>query len=448
MLKTKLIPFILTFILIFTFSFSSIYAKPNKATLSPTNLHLVIANETDVTISWNLVSGAYKYEVFRSTYPVNNYIKAGAVTSTSFTETHLSPSTTYSYYVKAVSKFSTSPASEVLLVTTKATEPQQPPLPEEPPISNTKTVLGYATYYYNGDSSSYNSMVTNKDAIDKIATHTYITDPLGNINGLIPVDQINYANNNGIEVLAMISNNFDGSITKTLLESYTNRQNLINNINNQIKTYNYDGVNIDFEGVYYQNRSHLNLFMQELYNSLNPKGYKVTIAVPAKTYDNPLASWNGAFDYAELNKYSDAIVIMAYDEHWSGGAPGSIASIGWVTNVVNYATTVIPPEKILLGVAAYGYDWSSKGGKAYGIDAIYRLATTYNATIQWDSVSASPYFTYTDTDNVLHTVWFENEYSLPFKLNLVNDKNLQGIAIWKLGLENSAYFNKIIEKLR
>ena len=95
-----------------------------------------------------------------------------------------------------------------------------------------------------------------------------------------------------------------------------------------------------------------------------------------------------------LLNYSDQIVLMTYDEHYPGGTPGAIASIGWVENVIKYAVTVIPKEKLLLGTAAYGYDWSSNGTKAYSISGIYNLASTYGAVIKWDSVSQSPYFTY------------------------------------------------------
>lgn len=309
-----------------------------------------------------------------------------------------------------------------------------------------KLVLGFTTYYNSKDSSSYKSMAANTSTIDEIATHTYITDATGNIPAIVPISQITYANNNGIKALAMVSNNFDGNIAKTLLESPINRQALINNILKAIKINRYKGVNIDFEGVYYYDRSYLTTFMSELYSTLNPQGFYVTISVPAKTSDSPTASWNGAYDYAALAKSSNQVVLMTYDEHYPGGAPGTIASISWVENVIKYAVTVIPKEKVLLGTAAYGYDWSSNGTKSYSISAIYNLASTYGAPIKWDSLSQSPYFNYSDAAGISHTVWFENAESLNFKLDLVNSYDISGIAIWKLGLENINYWTSIKPK--
>lgn len=312
-----------------------------------------------------------------------------------------------------------------------------------------KVILGYATYYYPGDSSSYNSITAHSDIINQIATDTYNTDGSGNLTGLLPVDQISYANSKNIDAYAMVANDFDGSIAKTLLESSANRANLINNISNAIRVNNFKGVNIDLEGIYSSDRVYLTTFMRELYAALHPQGYKVTIAVPAKTVESLTDGWAGAYDYAELANNSDEVVIMTYDEHYAGGAPGPIASEGWVQSVVNYAVSNIPSEKILLGIAAYGYDWPSNGAyaKAYGVDSMYNLAASYGAQIKWDPVSDTNYFNYTDSSSIYHSVWFENSTSIAYKLDIVNNNNLGGIAIWRLGLENADYWTSIKTKL-
>jgi spore germination protein YaaH len=137
---------------------------------------------------------------------------------------------------------------------------------------------------------------------------------------------------------------------------------------------------------------------------------------------------------------------MSYDEHGSWSSPGPVASIGWVTNVVNYAKTVIPTNKILLGLAAYGYEWSSAGNKALSLSQIYSRVSTYGGVVQWDTTSHSPYYIYTDTNGIQHTIWFENGDSIAYKCDLVNQNNLLGVGIWRLGLENSAYWNTINTK--
>lgn len=413
------------------------FAKPKGAVAppaAPTGLTATNITSTDVSLSWSSVTGASGYKIFRSTAYDSNYTLISTVYTTSYKNINLTPNTSYWYYVKAYNTSGTSLDSTHIKITTSQV------------AASSKTVLGFTTYYYSGDSSSYNSMTANVSLINEIATDTYKVDNTGSLSGLVPTNQLTFANNNGIKTLAMITNNFDGSIAKSILESPTNRQKLINNILNSLKLNGYKGVNMDFEGIYYYDRTYYTTFMNELYNTLHPQGFTVTISVPAKTSDSPTASWSGAYDYAQLANFSDQVLIMTYDEHYPGGSPGPIASIGWVENVIKYAITVIPREKILLGTAAYGYDWSSLGTKAYSISGINNLAATYNSSIMWDSVSQSPYFNYTDFSGINHSVWFENSTSLSYKLDLVNNYNLSGIGIWRLGLENAAYWTTIKTK--
>lgn len=311
-------------------------------------------------------------------------------------------------------------------------------------------VLGFTTYYSKYDRTSYNSMLANDKLIDEIAAHSPVTDGKGNITGLISEDQITLAYSKNIKPYVLIGNNFSGSVAKELLESPANRQNFINNLLDIMKKYNYKGVNIDIEGVYSENRNHYTAFIKEIYQELNPKGYIVSASVPAKTYDNPKNSWTGAYDYEALSKYLDQLILMAYDEHWSGGPPGAVASIGWVEKILSYTKTVVPGHKIYLGVAAYGYDWpdNGKSAKAYGINGCYNVASKYNAAVKWDAVSKTPYFNYTDEDGVKHSVWFENAQSLGYKLDLAKKYDIGGIAIWRLGLENVDYWEMISKKIK
>ncbi|OBR89660.1 MULTISPECIES: glycosyl hydrolase family 18 protein [Clostridium] len=412
--------------------------KNNSPPPTPTGLTISNISTSSLTLSWSSASGASGYYVYMASPNDANYTKIATVTSTNLIKSGLTSNTNYWFYVTAYNRYGTSTSSiHVTAATLQASII---------PTTSKKQILGFTTYYYSGDSSSYNSMAANTSTIDEIATQTYTTDSLGNISGLVPTNQISYANSNGIKTYAMLQNNFDGNIAKSVLENQTNRQKLENNLLNAIKVNGYKGVNVDLEGVFYYDRNYYTTFVQELYNLLTPQGFSVTLSVPAKTSDSTTNSWSGAYDYAALAKYCDQIAIMTYDEHYPGGTAGPIASISWVENVIKYAVTVIPREKIMLGVAAYGYDWSSNGTKAYGINGMYNIAAANNASILWDNISKSPYFNYTDTSGIAHSNWFENGQSLGYKLDLVNSYNLNGIAIWRLGLENADYWTSIKTK--
>jgi len=65
---------------------------------APTGVGTSGATNTSMTIAWSAVSGAAGYNVFRAGAKVN----ASAVTATSFTDSGLSPATTYSWTVAAL----------------------------------------------------------------------------------------------------------------------------------------------------------------------------------------------------------------------------------------------------------------------------------------------------------------------------------------------------------
>lgn len=239
---------------------------------------------------------------------------------------------------------------------------------------------------------------------------------------------------------------FDANLAHAILSSPKVRSQTIENLLRQAKAWNLSGVHIDFEMVPPQDRQNLNLFMQELYNRLRPEGLEVTIAVPAKTRESLSDWWSGGFDYATLARYSDKMMIMAYDEHWRGGPPGPVASIGWVERVIRFALSQgVPPEKIVLGVPAYGYDWPREGrGVSRTYQEAMEIASRHGARIEWDDTAKVPYFRYGDG----RQVWFENRSSLSHKIELVKKYGLAGISLWRLGQEDPGIWSVIRENLR
>lgn len=178
------------------------------------------------------------------------------------------------------------------------------------------------------------------------------------------------------------------TVASSVLNNASYKNNLINSILASVKNNNFKGVNIDFEMLKSSDRTAFTNFMRDLYNTLHPQGYIVSIALPAKTSDSE--SWVYAYDYAALGGYADQVILMTYDEHYPGGAPGPVASTDWVQRIVNYSVAKIPRSKLLLGIAAYGYDWTVSNGRtistaSYSIQAAYSTAANKGVQVLWDS---------------------------------------------------------------
>jgi len=379
---------------------------------------------------------------------------AAPVSTSSKTSSPVSTTTTQVAKSTVSTSTSATPAVQPAPTPAPAPAPQVPaPKPAPPSIpSSDKLVLGYGTYYSSSDTSSLNSLKSHSTIIDELATHTYIVNTDGSLyiqNNVFPKSQVSFANSNGIKPLAVVRNEFNGDLAHDVLTDSTARTNLLNGIQSSLKSNSFSGVNIDFELLKSSDRDVFTAFMRDLYNMLHPQGFIVSIALPAKTSE--AEKWVYAYDYAKLGSYADQVILMTYDEHYPGGQPGPVASIGWVQRIVNYASSVIPRSKLLLGIAAYGYDWTVSGGKTISTKSVSiataaSIAANNGTQIQWDSTAQVPYFNYTDSKGS-HSVYFENSTSIGYKLNIVNNSNLKGIAIWRLGLEDESYWTTIKTKL-
>ncbi|KAB2953332.1 hypothetical protein F9B85_05315 [Heliorestis acidaminivorans] len=330
-----------------------------------------------------------------------------------------------------------------------APEPEPTPTPEPVPApQSNKIILGYYTVDYPGDKISYNSLASYGDHFNAMSTFSYRVDGQGNLHGTAPTDGLALAKSKGIQSYALIHNyvyptGFDMDIASNLLSRPSARQNLINQLKQILPAHGYAGVNVDLEYIRATERPNYTQFIKELKEELGPLGYTVIVSVTGKTFDDKTSPWGGVFDFPALGKYADYVQIMTYDEHWFGGTPGPVASIGYVERAVNYAVSTIPSEKILLGIAAYGYDWYGSNTKVVNYHSVPKLLDQYNITPSWDNTAKSPFFHYTDERGIRHEVWYENPRSMAYKLALVDKHDLGGIGIWRLGFEDQSFWDEV-----
>jgi len=310
-------------------------------------------------------------------------------------------------------------------------------------------VLGYATVDYPGDTGSLQSIQNHGQQLAFIANFTYQVTADGMLLGRPSSALVAAAQAAGVKPLAVVSNyvndigTFSTSLIHTLLNSPAQQVILINNIKNALEQNGYAGVNIDFENVPATDRNALTAFMRNLAQALRPQ-YLVTIALPAKTYENPADNWSGAFDYAAIGEACDFVDIMTYDEHWLVGPPGPIASYDWVEQVIDYAEKAIPPQKIMLGIGAYGYDWTTgvrRGQLVRQVD-IPTLLKAHGGQLQWSDDARESYYTYT-AGGSRHQVWVEDDKATAERIALAQGRGLFGIAIWRLGHEDEGFWSVI-----
>ena len=230
---------------------------------------------------------------------------------------------------------------------------------------------------------------------------------------------------------------FSGSIANSIFSSNETRRLFIDNIISTMQTKGYRGVDIDFEYLYPSDRESYNNFLRELKSRLEPLGYSLNTALAPKISADQPGILYEAHDYKTQGEIVDHIIIMTYEWGYTYGPPMAVSPINSVRQVLDYAITEIPPEKILMGIPNYGYDWTlpyRPGTAAQTISNVgaVDLARKVGATIQYDEKSQAPYFFYYDNDGKQHVVWFEDARSIDAKLRLIDEYNLGGVSYWTI----------------
>jgi spore germination protein len=309
-------------------------------------------------------------------------------------------------------------------------------------------------YYVQYDATSLTSLQQQVHNLDVVSPYLYQVRPDGTIHTFAADAAIQVMRDAGVQIVPMVTSipRWDGFTE--LMEDEEERTAIIDRLVDLVETNDWDGIHIDFEAINADDHGLVTEFQRELSERMWANNRMVTQAVIARLSDVP-SVWGGAYDYAELAKYNDFIVIMAYDYTPVGSqTPGPVAPVNWVRNVASYSASRIPSEKVLLGVPFYGYDWTmdeDESGRTTGparamrYDHTLALSAFDDLEINWDDQAQSPWATYTDDEDAEHEVWFENQESLRHKLDVMRDHDLGGMAAWRLGQEDPAVWDEIAQ---
>jgi spore germination protein YaaH len=244
-----------------------------------------------------------------------------------------------------------------------------------------------------------------------------------------------------VKVLPMVKNTARYEAFRAMLDTPEKLAAVVETVAGIALRPEYDGVHVDFEAISGEDRPLLTEFMKQLSARVRPTGKLVTQAVVAKTRD-VTTGWSGAYDYAELGKYNDLIVIMAYDFSYPEGEPGPVAPVDWVRRVAAYASASFGPGTTVLGLPLYGYDWvinKTPRDKATSVsfNGALELLARHGGERGYDEVSQSEWGRYRAGDEE-HEIWFESARSLRAKLAVMQARGLAGVALWRLGHEDPA----------
>lgn len=229
-------------------------------------------------------------------------------------------------------------------------------------------------------------------------------------------------------------NNYLVSVVSNNMEAQAN---LIDQLLTTVRDKGYAGIDIDFEYILAEDREAFAAFVTNVRIAANAEGYSVSVALAPKTADDQPGLLYEGKDYALLGEAANGVLLMTYEWGYSYGPPMAVAPVNKVREVVEYALTRIPAEKISLGIPNYGYNWAlpyqrgiTRATTIGNVEAV-QIAIHYGVPIQFDELAMSPFFRYRQ-NGTEHEVWFEDVRSMQEKFSLVKQYGLRGMGYWQI----------------
>lgn len=357
--------------------------------------------------------------------------------------------------------------SAVALLFLLALDPPDPslvsiedPPPKRPPIiaawlQHTRGVVGPMLVIIAPHITTYN----------EISPHSYTIERDGSLTVNNPVADavlVDFTRLNGIHYIPTVSSGWEnGSRILRILTDPQLRANHIDAIMKVARSPNVDGIDLDYENLPPEARAPYSGFVTILAGMLHLEGKILSVTVPPKiSNDDPCIICRFA-DYATLGTVVDRFRVMGYEYHGKTGAPGPIAPIWWLRQVVSYTVTQVPRERVTLGVHLYGYDWGGKETPALWWSDVQVLKDRYNGEIRYTETDPrglvgesmmtysipEPRFCGAHFDDCpraageSHTVWFVDSRYVEATWDIVKEFQLGGIVMWRPGGEDPAIWD-------
>ena len=300
--------------------------------------------------------------------------------------------------------------------------------------------------YYSEYASAPDRSGTTIDGVNVVSPAFFYLDEDGDFKenvGSSGENYIQWAHNNGYKVWPMVSNavaaNESLDITSKIMNSYTSRKELIDDIVNACVKYDLDGINIDFENMKSDDKDMYSRFIIELTPRLKEIGMVTSVDVTAPDGSD---TWSLCFDRHVIGDVADYIIFMAYDQNGiSSTKPGTNAGYDWIQlNLKKFLQTEeIESQKLILAVRFYTRLWTTNSnGELIGKTTVsmknINSVIPEGTEIKWDDELKQNYAEFSDGSNT-RQIWIEDIDSLKAKVSLIKENNLGGVASWQKDME-------------
>lgn len=320
--------------------------------------------------------------------------------------------------------------------------------------------------------TGFTSLRTNPELFTEISPVWYEVNTDGTLKKKLPLNSqeiITYSKVNAIKIIPAIAM-FDHELFTPILQEEKKLTTHIEAIVNEVTENDYDGIDLDYESTKLSDKDKYFEFLKKLSEQLKDKDKTLIVTVVAKWGDDvnypSLPETRQVQDWSEIAKYANQIRIMTYDYTFAkANFPGPIAPLNWLEEVLDYAVTEVNPNKLMLGIHLYSYEWWTEQKEDGSYDETKLVfVPSYNLNSLGDATARS--YTYTTVKKVIsenkgERTNYEGEEIFRYektnndtgkkekrvlvyispegvkqRVDLAAKYNLKGVAFWRLGSED------------
>lgn len=296
--------------------------------------------------------------------------------------------------------------------------------------------------FYQSDNPSMNTTLTDKlekvSGVNVICPTWFFLDGPGEVTVNFDQEFVDICHERGYQVWALL-NDIDGQVTDSegtfeALRGTSDRQRLIQTMLDTALTYQIDGINVDLEHVSQDGVYAYLEFIRELSIGCRQNGLILSV----DTYV-PM-NYSLYLDRTELGKVADYVIVMCYDEHYSGSEEaGSVSSLNFLENGLERTLREVPAQKIIAAIPFYTRLWSESGGSTPDSRIMtMKEASDYVSENQmevfWDEETGQ-HLAELEENGRQYQIWLEDADSVEAKMKKISGYHIGGVAEWCLGEE-------------
>jgi cellulose synthase/poly-beta-1,6-N-acetylglucosamine synthase-like glycosyltransferase/spore germination protein YaaH/peptidoglycan/xylan/chitin deacetylase (PgdA/CDA1 family) len=234
----------------------------------------------------------------------------------------------------------------------------------------------------------------------------------------------------------LVNNEWKSADTSKFLSNDAARACIVKKLVSRLEAISAEGMNLDFEELQPEDSEPFLEFIVELRAALHAHSMRLTVDVP---FHDP------AFDFEYIGNVADAVMVMAYDEHYLASHPGPIASRSWLDDSLDEMLPRLPADRVVVVLGNYGYDWStsdpSKPAQDLSFRSVMDLARAASAVPVFEKDIENGRFDYRDHDGDTHEVWFEDALAVWNQVKTLEKLHVSRVGLWRLGTEDETLWS-------